>query len=407
MKMKNTNNTTTNTTNIEVKKFDTSLMNVDTNNSIDINKLIARDIKKVIKKIHNIKVSATSSIYGIKIQYDDFFISHELVEEIVGHYSLLTSDTIYINNRIAYYSNTIESKEIKEKEYKKQEEENEKKYKARQKLYNDNVKIDKIVNFKEIDTTNKFIFVKALEPSINKNNWKVENDKMIDESSYINKYKVEKIVILDIEEYNYFKFNLLTDYVFLHNQGGTITDDTTNKMLYNLAVAIVCDGQETLIIDPQGFSYARYTCRLIEDITGDLQKEIKETVFCNNVLLQNRIDNIKDNSFYIYSKYGESYSNVGGSNVDRLVLDDKLILDDSYHCNIIVSGMYLKELINRCDCNIKPIEKMEINDINNVIENLKKVDLGLIRCLLDTKDRRVRSVKMFDRFIKEYQRVNK
>lgn len=380
-----------------MKKFDKALMgNLDIK-SPDINKLVARDIKKTLIKLFNIKFSVTSNIYNINVKFDDSLLEVEKVKEVVGHYTLLTSDTIYINNQFARYSDTIEYQEKKKAEYEAYEKEREEKIEANNKIYNDNVKIDAIVNYKEINTTDKNVFVKALEPAVNKNCWKINNDKFIDEKSYINKYKVEKIVILGLEEYNYFKFNLLNDYDFLQGQGGTFTDDETNEVLYNTAVAVVCEGQETIVIDPQGYSYARYTCRLIEDINNDLQAEVKETVKPEVEMFNSRINDIKDNALYNYTEYASSYKNINGRNVEILINDERLILDDSYNDYIMMTGKSLKEFISDCNSVVRPVEEIELKNYEVIMENLRKVDLGLIRCLLDDKDPRITKIKMLDR----------
>ncbi|QDY26988.1 LPD29 domain-containing protein [Clostridium botulinum] len=241
------------------------------------NKEIAKALKKELKAQTSVKFSVTSDIYSIHCTCndDDFQANKEIIKEVAGMFTKCTTDTIYINSRIAYYSDTKEYKEKKKKEYEQQQAELERKRQERKKLYNDNVTI-KEFDYNKVKIENiedKNIFITALEPSINKNNWKVDNDKYIDERSYLNKYKITDIVYMNEENYNYFCFNLLDDYTFLENKGGTWTDDETEIVLYHGGVCVYCEGKEPIIIDPQGYSYARYTNRLAEDFNGDLQRE--------------------------------------------------------------------------------------------------------------------------------------
>lgn len=102
--------------------------------------------------------------------------------------------------------------------------------------------------------------------------------------------KVTRDVYLPADLYEAFASHLLEDFTFLENMGGSTTDDLRiNSMTdYNMmsaeeretvewyntnCVGIFCDDKLMLVIDPQGYSYARYTY-LVDD-TSEVMPDYK------------------------------------------------------------------------------------------------------------------------------------
>lgn len=132
----------------------------------------------------------------------------------------------------------------------------------------EDIKFEKVKEI-EIIEVKEDIFIDCLVPSINKNGTKLENDEEIIRKSYINKFKITRIVKLNQSQYNNFKDNLLNDYTFLEKQGGW-KEDSEGNTLYYFGVAIVCEEEEPLIIDPSGSSYARYCCKSLDNINYNI-----------------------------------------------------------------------------------------------------------------------------------------
>ncbi|CAG7839908.1 hypothetical protein CLOHAE12215_01324 [Clostridium haemolyticum] len=332
----------------------------------------SRYIKKSLKSTFPaVKFSVTSRCsYGIYIRFTETSeVSKQDVINVVGMFSKYSDETLHVNNSTVYYSCTDTYKEEQKAKYEQEQKELEQKRQAREKIYNDNVKVDGIYNAKITNVEDKDIFVIALEPSVNKNDWKIDNDKYINKCSRTFKYKITDIVELNEAEYNYFCFNLLNDYDFLNEKGGTYFDDDTQEFLYNCAVAIVCKDKETLIIDPQGYSYARYTCRLAKDIDNKLKDNINYTININNKL-DSIINSIDNTCLYIYSK---SKLN---SRLENKILQDTRFIYSEYMGVVVITGLAYKELLaegKRVDTNLN---KLNIS-INVFLSNILKMENGI------------------------------
>lgn len=104
--------------------------------------------------------------------------------------------------------------------------------------------------------------------------------------------KVSKEVHFNSEDYELFSKMLLSDFTFIANTGGTNTDDnringwedyrqmTTEEKesveFYSVGcVAVYCDNKLKMVIDAQGYSYARYvyliddSTKIVDDYRGD------------------------------------------------------------------------------------------------------------------------------------------
>lgn len=368
------------------------------------NKEIAKALKKELKAQTGVKFSVTSSIYSIDCSCNDvdFEANKDIIKEVAGMFTKCTSDAIYINSRIAYYSDTKEYKENQQRKYEQQQLELEKERQEREKLYNDNVIIEDFDynNVKVVNVEEKNIFVTALEPSINKNNWKVDNDKYIDESSYLNKYKITDIVYMNESNYNYFCFNLLNDYDFLADKGGTWSNDETGIVEYHCAVCIYCEDKEPIIIDPQGFSYARYTNRLTEDFNRDLQREIDKELNINNTSYLEVLNNINITDLYIYSKNTWEY-------LDKKIINDNRFIYDDYTSNVVITGLTYKELFKEGNRTKLHLEKLHHNS-KLLMENIIKCETGAVQILfVKSKLETVfKGIKFSERLVKELGRAS-
>lgn len=254
-------------------------------------KKVALELKKAItKQVGKIKMSTKSeNRYYIKkvsltVDFDGLGTEQiAMIKEIACLYAV-NLDYISVNGATCFHTS---SEYIKELEYIKAEEERkaweaeaEAKAAAREAEYKQNVKVEGITAAEVVNVEEKNIFVNALEPSLNKNDWKSDNDVEVAASSRLIKYKITDIVTLSVDEYNYFCYNLLESYDFLTNKGGSEVDEEyykqtgKYKFLHGYAVLVIAPGCEPLVIDPQGYDYARYTNKFVS-IVEDSENTIK------------------------------------------------------------------------------------------------------------------------------------
>jgi len=356
-------------------------------------KEVAKELKRELKlNFKDVKFSVTTSTYSgganINIKFSNESVTNEQIKEVAGYFAIRNA-LILVNGSPAYYSNTKEYKEQQEKELQQKQAEIEKIRAERENLYNTNVAIEKIENAKIINVEDKNIFVNALEPSLNKNNWKIDNDKEIEKSSSINKYKITDIVKLSEAEYNYFCFNMLNDYDFLTGKGGWEQDEDGN-LLHYYAVAITCEGKETLIVDPSGSSYARYCNKLIEDINGDLEKELKTNIVIDNSILNKTLELITDTKLY----------KINASN-NRIINDTRIIYCD-YLGLIMVTGKALKEMIREGNASLDIKEVPQTTNI--IMECILKMENGLVQNL-SAEPSPLDNIKFSERLKKELTRA--
>lgn len=153
----------------------------------------------------------------------------------------------------------LKQEEIKKKEYEKREA----KRKADEQMVENNHTI------KNVNYTIKNMLLKA-----NKDD-NLDNTDHYDENPTRDTCKVSKEVHFSPDVYEVFERTLMSDYSFLDGMGGTYTDDKriqsmadysrmseterqTVEWCNNKCVAIFSGDELKLVIDPQGYSYARY-----------------------------------------------------------------------------------------------------------------------------------------------------
>lgn len=166
-------------------------------------------------------------------------------------------------------------------EQKKQEEERIKKgvekYKIRQAEYEKaeaerQQKIHRIEKNAEIKTVDYTILNAILKANKDDN---LDHTEIYDEKQCRETCQVSREVYFTTEVYALFEKQLMSDYSFFDGMGGSRTDDRRIQSSidydmmteeeretvewYNIdCVAIYCDGELKLIVDPQGYNYARY-----------------------------------------------------------------------------------------------------------------------------------------------------
>lgn len=253
------------------------------------------------------------------------------------------------------------------------------------------------VKFDDVKITEvkKDIFVKALIPHISKNDSKETNDQEIKNGSTLALFKIEEIIELTKEQYNYFIENLLSNYEFLKDKGGYMLDDNSMELLYGLGVAIVCEGKETLLVDPSGHTYARYLNKIVEDIDEKLAKEI------NNINLDNKaykdaIEKIDDNQLYKVEFPKE-----------KVIDDNRIILNMAMNGVQVATGLSIKEFIKEN----KAIDIINLDKYTGDLEwfknRLTAIDNGtIINLFPNGADKKVGRVSMRDRLERELLRAS-
>lgn len=228
-----------------------------------------------------------------------------------------------------------------------------------------------------INIANKDVFVNCLVPSINKNDTVEYNNEEIEESSTLELFKLTAIVKMDLAQYNYFTNNLLSNYDFFKeelNTTGGWEQDKNGKFLYNYGIAIVCDNQETIIIDAEGYNYARYCCKLEQDINGSLQA-ITDIKYTNTTNV--KIDSVVNNGLYpIHADY-------------KTIKEDETIIYYDEDCKSYVTGIRLKELIKQGkSINLNKSLAGKVKDVEYFSDRLLRIDMGLIQELFPTQEKK-------------------
>lgn len=154
-----------------------------------------------------------------------------------------------------------------------------------------------------------YFVINAIAPSVNKLS---SVEEILDDGEYHKENcKVAREIHFAKDVYELFVNNLLEDFTFLDGMGGTATDDLriqsmidyeqmdsnerkTVKWYNNNCVAIFCDNELKLIINPEGFSYARYTFIVDEEtkIINEHQDEsgISEEEYQHNLEIAQTIE---------------------------------------------------------------------------------------------------------------------
>jgi len=127
---------------------------------------------------------------------------------------------------------------------------------------------------KPIGTVKTNLFANAKFPSLNKNDFFEDYESQLDET-LATKALVQEIVTLSNEDFEEFKYSLLSDQEWLSGKGGDDSDykvsdelewfDLTEEQQrlwiaqsYRLVIMVHNQNGEHILVDPQGYNYARY-----------------------------------------------------------------------------------------------------------------------------------------------------
>lgn len=212
--------------------------------------------------------------------FDVRFYGHAIVDWQFVQTEYPTAETISGNFKIAKAAYEAEEEERIRREYeerKRQREAEAKAYEERRKLEEAQIaQIEANAEITDLPEDRQYFVENLLTTRLNKLNTVEEITKEIEESSYRADCKISREVRLSAEDYKNFSQLLLDDFSFLDGMGGSQTDDlrigsmidydymteeekATVKWYNHNCVAIYCEEKLMLVIDPQGYGYARYT----------------------------------------------------------------------------------------------------------------------------------------------------
>lgn len=130
-------------------------------------------------------------------------------------------------------------------------------------------------NITPITTTKVDFFVPAKFPSLNKNDSWSDYEKQMD-ATETRKVKVVEIITLGGLGFELFKTNLMDNQTWLDGKGGTNSTFDLGREIeniwemnkeemnawraeaYNVCVMVQNESGENILVDPQGYKYARY-----------------------------------------------------------------------------------------------------------------------------------------------------
>ena len=150
-------------------------------------------------------------------------------------------------------------------------------YEERRKIEETQIRqIEANAEITDLPEDKQYFIENLLTARLNKLNSVEEITRHVEEKSYRADCKISREVRLSAEDYTNFSHLLLDDFTFLVGMGGSRTDDlrigsmtdyaymseeekATVKWYNHNCVAIYCEDKLMLVIDPQGYDYARYT----------------------------------------------------------------------------------------------------------------------------------------------------
>lgn len=250
---------------------------------------------------------------------------------------------------------------------------------AQEKVIHD--KIESSFTEKAVD----YFAMQVLSPTINKN-CTVEEIMNCGEYTREN-CKVSKEIHFDKETYNLFAERLLDDYSFLDGMGGTVTDDlriqsmedysrmdeTERKTVewYNHnCVSVYCDDELKLVIDPQGYSYARYT--FICDNESTIVKEYKgksgisEEEYQHNVESAETLEDVSE-SVIINNELKDTWDNENFG-LYRSLIKKWIFTNENYKFDVGVVRAFSNERLKSAMYRI-------LTEPEEITEQFKKADL--------------------------------
>lgn len=299
-----------------------------------------------------------------------------------------------------------------EEEYKRrmeEEEENREISKAVQLVHDKNNEIiDQNAEIKEVD----YFVLNVSEPDINKLSCISEYEKE-DVKYHSTNCRVTREVYLTPDVYDMFSRQLLSEHLFFCEKGGYATDDKrigsyvdfrnmnekereTVEWYHNDCVAIFCGGSMKLIVDPQGYGYARYVFFVTEKSSLYVKDYKTKSGIDEDAYLENRKaavaiekaseeviqESSMEDTWYredlnkykdLMLDYIERYKLPFSTSVIRAVKDD--ILKTALYMVLIDYNDAMEQLVRSGIKAGEPITIIRLSDIGGVITVNGKFDL--------------------------------
>jgi len=160
---------------------------------------------------------------------------------------------------------------------------------------------------------NKNIRINVLFPSLNKNNTIEEYKEELERKYNTNKTLICEIITLSNADYELFTHNFLCDCDFIAGKGGNRSDFESDKdfysmnreeqeecikLSYTLGILVQNEDGEQIIVDPQGYNYARYVGFLEEPLTTPEPPKPRKKIDLNKREIKDTNNNIVDLSTY-------------------------------------------------------------------------------------------------------------
>lgn len=263
--------------------------NIEPEHNEEITNYRRREEKQELNKelysiIEYCKSLLNSYNYDDSDSMTDYFNTHFYTNVSIDYDYKQLEQTEEVKNDITEFRNRLledakAEEERKEKEYQKyltEQEEKEKAYKIR--LEEEKKEIEYInnnVEVKELTEQDQYFVIGSQFAHLNKNNRLETYIEEVKNGEFsLENVKITREIHLDNKAYEYFKNHLLTDFDFIKGTGGSYTDDNRiNSMLdydnmtpeerktvkFNLlGLAVYVENELKIVIDTQGFGYARY-----------------------------------------------------------------------------------------------------------------------------------------------------
>lgn len=215
--------------------------------------------------------------------------------------------------------------------------------------------VEEIITPSNIYSLAEPIYIQGKFPSLNKQDWL--EDYVNQTESNIVKVKISEIIELTPQDYETFTYSLLMRREWLDGKGGNDSTYETEyedmislrndkdeykkwlKEVYTIAV-VVTNGSDYILIDPQGYSYARYVGFgvnvKLEDILNKTETVEPEEIKTDSNILQfptkNQTQNINDETINVndYYKSKDFYSDIYKAWVNKMILNNQYEMIKSF-----------------------------------------------------------------------------
>lgn len=256
--------------------------------------------------------------------------------------------------------------------------------KAEERAIKENLIHDKIES-SFVENTVDYFVKNVLAPKLNKN---CTVEEIINYGEYTRENcKIAKEIRFDKETYNLFSERLLDNYSFLDGMGGTITDDlriqsmqdyermdeTERKTVewYNHnCVSVYCDDELKLVINPQGYSYARYTfivdteSTIVKEYKG--KSEISEEEYQHNVETAEILEDVSE-SVIINNELKDTWDNENFG-LYRSLIKEWIFTNENYKFDVGVVRAFSNERLKSAMYRI-------LTDPEEITEQFKQADI--------------------------------